>query len=249
LTIGFIFYPPILAFKYANKKYNDHFTFTSRGAWAVYGNTLRRMKPLNTRRCLTALAYVPGEGVCRSIFSREECFFWSSINSDEYAEKKLKNLEEEGITGEKLDKTLLDLTKTEIFKNPLQYVFLTGVEGLKMFFWESTKVGWVYYPEKLQAVFDFKLGNNLLRLFMTLLTVWALMNLLIIVGRNRFKLMSPAKENADTTIFLFFLLYLVLIYTLVHSFFFILTRYVFPLVPLYLIAISYTFQTFLKRKS
>ena len=240
ITIVLIFYPPILAYKHANQTYNGKFTFTNRGAWALYGNTARRMVPANRHQYLTALAYVPGEGVCHSLLGKENCFFWSAISSDNFGHTMLKEWEDVGITPREIDELFIAFTKAEIASNPFQYTFFATLEGVKMFFWESTRIGWVNYPGWLQTIFDIRLFNNGLRFLTAVATMSGLGFLVYWVGRKRRLILEPEK-GADT-IYLFFLLYFIFAYTVAHSFFFILTRYAFPIVPLYLIAIAYTLK-------
>ena len=87
-----IFYLFISGYKLANKILNGNFVVTNRGPIMLYGSVARRAEPLTRERFLTALAYIPGEGVCRDIFGEEKCSFsplrnqmnWLTRNSMHY---------------------------------------------------------------------------------------------------------------------------------------------------------------------
>lgn len=244
LTLFVTVYTPVTAYKYMNKIHNHHFTLTNRGPWAIYGNTVRRMERMTPGHYLGAVATVPGEGVCRSLAGKEECYFWSALQSDDYGHRLLKEWTDIGIAPAEQDDLFIAFTKAEIAKNPPQYGFFMLLEGLKMFFWESTNIGWVIYPEGLNKIFTFKPFNNGLRLLASLATFWGLWQILIIVAKNRVRLTQPQTENNQDLILLFFILYLIFAYAAAHSFFFVLTRYAFPMVPLYLILIACSINRF-----
>ncbi|MDO8302136.1 MAG: hypothetical protein Q7T18_02740, partial [Sedimentisphaerales bacterium] len=139
------YYAPITAYKQLNKIHNGNFAITNRGSWALYGNTARRMEPLTFKRFLTALVYVPGEGVCTSLFSADECRVWSFYESDTFGLGKLNELNNQGLSKTQIDTQLIKMSKEKILQNPFQYVLLMIFEGGKMFFWESTQIGFVQY--------------------------------------------------------------------------------------------------------
>jgi hypothetical protein len=219
------YYVPITGYKWLNKHYNGNFVITNRGPWAIYGNTARRMEPLTFKRFAEALAYVPGEGVCNSLFGPKECAFWSFSKSDALGLKKQKELTLQ-MSPEKINSTLIVLSAQKALQNPFQYALLTFVEGLKMFFWESTKIGFVGYPDWLQKIYDVKLFNNGLRFFVSLISLIAVVSLWLEALRPH-----PSPIGFIVSV-------LISLYILFFSFFFILTRYALPIAPLYLIAIG-----------
>ena len=221
------FYVPITGYKWLNKQYNGNFAITNRGPWALYGSTARRMEPLTLKRFAEALAFAPGEGVCNSLFGPKECDFWSYRKSDEFGLAKQGELSSQPLSPEKINATLLSLSAQKALHNPFQYTLLTFIEGLKMFFWESTKVGFVSYPHWLQKIYDIKILNNGLRFFASLVSLIAVLSL----WRQAFvsQRSSPVGFLMGVLIFL---------YILFFSFFFILTRYALPIAPLYLISIG-----------
>jgi len=220
------FYIPITGYKLLNKQYNGNFAVTNRGSWALYGNTDRRMEPLTIKRFAEALSYVPGEGVCNGLFGTKECSFWNSLNSDNLGFAKQKELSSQHLSDDKINAVLLKASAQKALSNPFQYIPLTFIEGLKMFFWESTKIGFVSYPSWLQKIYDIKALGNGLRFVVSIMTIIAV-----------FSLWAQAlKAQAPPVVFLIGML--VSLYILFFSFFFILTRYALPIAPLYLIAIG-----------
>jgi len=220
------YYIPISGYKWLNLHYNGNFVMTDRGSWAIYGNTARRMEPLTPKRFAEALAFAPGEGVCNSIFGPKECDFWSFRESDRFGLGKRNELSHQYLSPEKINTTLISLSAQKVIHNPFQYALLTGIEGLKMFFWESTKIAFVTYPGWLQKIYDIKIFNNGLRFFVGLLT-------LIAMGALWIGSFAPSRSLLG-----FLVGSLIFFYILFYSFFFILTRYALPIAPLYLISIG-----------
>lgn len=241
-TLLLTFYIPLTLYKSLNKKYNGNFALTNRGAWALYGNTTRRMEPFTTKKLFAALAYAPGEGVCKKIFDAESCKYWSFEKSDEFGYGKLHELKNQGIPNEQIDKILIALSLKKVLHNPIQYGLFAGLEGLKMIFWESTKIGFVDYPCWLTTLFNFTLFKDGIRFAMSLLTLAALLYLLKFVWSNRRYISADKKQPDEQTILLSCVFVLITSYIILHSFFFILTRYILPITPLYLITITFFLQ-------
>lgn len=216
------FYVLLGSYKFLNYKYNGNFVVTSRGGWSLYGNTARRMQPFTINKLFTALAYAPGEGVCKRIFDQESCRYWSFWKSDEFGYTKVSELEGQG----EVNKKLISLSVELALRNPFQYAIFYGIEGTKMIFWESTKIGFVNYPKPLEALFNYQPFKDGIRFIMSLLTFLALLYL--------FRSKKPP--------ILSFMLIIIIIYVAAYSFFFILTRYALPIAPLYLIIITYYFE-------
>ena len=234
-----IFYSAISGYKWLNKTYNGQFVITDRGAWALYGNTDRRMATLTWKRFFVALTYVPGEGVCRRLFSQEECSFWSFRESDARGFAKLNEFNQKGTDGNEMNKQLIKLSLQKIGQNPAQYFLFMGLEGLKMFFWESTQIGFVAYPDWLQRLFEFNLFKDGLRLAIFLLTFAAAIYSMTFFWRNQRTLAEVSSEDHQYISTLFFIFFLIFVYIGLHSFFFTLTRYSLPIAPLYLITIAF----------
>jgi hypothetical protein len=238
LTCLIVFYSGIFFYKSINKKYNGHFAVTTRGAWALYGNTARRMEKLDFKRLATALAYVPGEGVCDALFGEEPCRFWSFETSDDFGLRQREDLTKQNLPPEKIDKALIGLSVKKAMQNPLQYCLLMGLEGMKLVFWESTKIGFVAYPPLLMKLFYFTPFKDGLRLSVALLTLGALF----------YATRHAQRDDGYPGMLVMFILILIVPYIITHAFFFVLTRYVLPIAPLYLILIAFGAEGVLSRK-
>ncbi len=242
----FLFYFPITAYKFTNKRYNGSFVFTNRGAWALYGNTKRRSQPLTFKKAMTALAYAAGEGACHTFFTKKECDFWSFRQSDAYGYAALKTLTQNGLSADARNRLLIQKSLQLALQHPFTYLFLMGVEGIKLFFWESTRIGFVRYSPRMEALFSFRPFKNGLRLIMSILTFSAFFYAIGFVWRNRLNLMGGKTSNGQEII-LFFCITLIFLFIFVHSFFFVLTRYAFPITPLYFILIAFFINAFIQR--
>ena len=237
------FYAGLSSYKSINKNTNGVYTLTNRGAWALYGYAARRVEPLTRERLLTALAYVPGEGACSMLFGNEKCYFWSIFSSDTFGMGKLQEITNLGFQGEALDKEMLRLAFQKVQSNPIQYLFFTALEGFKIFFWESTKLGFVIYPTWLTTLYDQILFKNALRLFMAGFSLAGICYLIRMMWRNY---RPDSKMDDGQFIMLFFLLSLIVFYTAVYSLFLLGARYSVPMAPLFLCGIAYLVQRYHK---
>jgi hypothetical protein len=138
---------------------------------------------------------------------------------------------------DKINSTLVKLSIKQAFRNPFQYIILGLAEGLKMFFWESTKIGFVSYPHWLQKIYDIKIFNNALRLIVSLLSLIAVAHLWLKVLSSR---ASPIEFLMGVLIF---------VYILSFSFVCVLTRYALPFAPIYLITIGVWINEILDSKN
>jgi hypothetical protein len=231
---------PVTSYKFANKKYNGQFTFTDRGPWALYGNTVRRLEKMYPKRVLAGLANATGVGTCRFFFGKEECAFWGGIQSDHYGLLKVNELKQAGLSLNEINSELISLSMKKILKNPLQYTFFMGLESFKMFFWESTRVGFVIQPDWRKRLFGFTPFKNSLRGFTALLAIFAFISLIKTLTEDRKKILRPAsvaleRENYRIRCFILLLTSCVIF---MYSFFLAFTRYVIPIAPLYIIMIA-----------
>ncbi len=242
------FYAPLNLYKLANKIYNGKFTLTDRGPWALYGNTARRMEPLTMKRFLMAVAYVPRPESCYALFDKKSCQFWHYSESDKFGYEKLGELNRKGLSPKKVDKTLIRLSIKKALKNPFQYGLFWIIEGFKLFFWEFTSMAYVVYPDWMIKLFyfaPFYLGLNGL---MALLSFLSLLYLAKFSLQHKNTLFSLKTTPDEPIILAFSIFALISAYIAVHCFFFVLPRYVFPIVPLYLISIAFLIQRLLLKK-
>ena len=229
----FSFFLPVTAYKWANKIANGHFALTDRGAYALYGSTARRVQNLSGRQILAGMAYVPHWRFCEHFFTPEECAYWSYTTSDSLGFGKQQELSEI-LPAQKIDKELFKLSLQKAGEKPLQYFLLTFLEGFKLFFWESPSMQYVYYPDPVIKFYSLKPINLSLYIVMPILTILA-------VG---YGLIFIFKKSAPPLIGI--ILVFIISYAAAYSFFLILDRYSFPLIPLYLILIAWMAHHILK---
>jgi len=236
-------------YKFMNFKYNGYKVLVVSGASALYANAAGRTRDLTTDNFLSALAQVPGEGICLELLGTKHCSFWWDENEHILGINKFNELKAQGVPNDQIESTLILLSVERIFQKPFQYTLLTTMEGVKMLFWESTKIGYVIYPPWLQRLFDFTLFKNGLRLLIFLITFASLLYLMRYVWQNKRRLFYDQRERSQNILILFFVLVMILANIFLHSFFKIATRYAFPIVPLYFIPIAFFLQKLIYKKS
>ena len=247
LAFAIAYYLPLNSYKFANKQYNGSFTLTNRGPWALHGNIARRSGTEALKRIPAAFAYLPGEGFCNAIFSRDSCEFWSASQSDRLGKEKFLKLRENGLSRKETEQALLRLSVQNLFQNPFQQTLFMILESFKMFFWETTKLGFVSYPRWMIKLFYFTPFKNSLRLFVFILTFFAFFLSWKFTWRKKDVLFSHTDKAREQDILLFFMLWFVSSYVIFHSLFFVLTRYALPVAPLYLILIAFSLQSTFKK--
>lgn len=236
------FYIPLHYYKSLNFKYNKQYTLTDRGNWMLYGAAVKRTSEEARPKIPAEIAYSMGDNFCTRFFKQDNCTYWAFGTSDQFGMAKLSQLTAQGLTPQQVNKELLSQTKVLIKNHPLQYTLTTFIELLKFAFWESTKIGFVRYPPSLEKLFDNKIFKDGLRLGMSLLTMLGMLYTLVYLSRSK-------KDAADQKIMLALIVFIVVIYSGSYSLFSILTRYILPIVPLYLILIAFSFHRFsAKRK-
>lgn len=246
LTFLIAFYVPLLSYKALNKHYNGNFILTSRGGFALYGNTARRTEPLTAERILTAITYVPGPEVCAAFFGDAKCLFWSYVPSDAMGSKKFQELTDQGHSMERSGSIMTRLAMQKALEHPLQYGLLMLLEVSKMIFWESTKPGFVNYPQWLSTLYSLPLMRFGLTALLSLATLIALVYAVQLIWKKRKSIFSDDKNPADFIITM--ILTLIGAYWLSHSFFYVLPRYALPITPLYLVLIAFGIDRWGKRK-
>ncbi len=224
-------------FKWANKKYNGYYDLTNRFSDLLFGNAVKRTNPLSARMIAAHVADVPGGGVCRLFFSEEECYYCEFQKADFYRGVELFELRR-NISKELETSKTISWAMEKVWRRPWQYVLLTFIETWRMAFWESTQLGNVGYPPGLQKIFEFVLFKNGLRLIMSLLTYAAIFYLFRFVWRSRSRLNDIVSFEAERVQVGFWLLFMIVAYTGLHSLFSIVTRYALPISFLYLLSIA-----------
>ena len=132
----------------------------------------------------------------------------------------------------------MSLTIEKVKQHPFQCFWLNWFDAVKMFFWESTQIGYVTYPAGLTKLFAWAPFKNGLRLVISLLTLFAVVYLLVLLWRGRNNLLE--KENP--LLLLYLSLLFVFSFICSYSIFWIIPRYALPIASLYLIIIVYVIQ-------
>lgn len=234
VTIFGVYHLSLTPYKAMNYKYNGYKSLTAVGSESLYANAKGRTQPLTTNNILTFLAFVPGERVCAKIFSAEECSFWGDENIHVLGPNKTKELQAQGVANDKIDALLREAAVKSVLSHPLQYAFLTAAEGLKMVFWESTRIGFVHYPHWLETLFEWELLRNGLRLLIFFVTLATLAFSVYYVLRYRNDLSGPSVQKSMVYSVYLFCLVIILANIVLHAPFLIATRYALPIAPLYL---------------
>jgi len=235
----------VITYKLINKAYNNRFALTDRGPWALYGNTARRMEKMTSQRIASALAYVFRPEYCYKKFGDETCKFWHYSTSDGFGHAKNGELQHTNRSQDDIDKMLVMLSIQRAFSNPFQYVFLMIIESLKMFFWEFRSIAYVVYPSWLIKIFYFGPFNDGLSSLMALLTLLALVYSGQYVWKRRMEIFSSKADPDKRLITIGCIFFFTLAHIGFHSLFFILPRYAFPIVPLYLIMMAFSLDQIL----
>jgi len=241
LAFAGIFFSGVLSYKSLNQHYNGHFVLTNRAAWALYGNISRRAQPMDKDRLITAAAYVPGERFCRRLQTEDQCNFWSYLESDLKGFRLRDAFDQEDVNKKKANKTMVWRAIGLFFEAPVKQIGFCVLEGMKMLFWESTRVGYVEYSPPLSGLLASTAVNSLLKLATAFLTLGAWIYL-------PFALLRRKTESGQKAILLFCAV-MILCYIGVFSLFHFLIRYAFAIVPLFLVLIVLMIQDLFFKKS
>jgi len=238
LILIFVFQAFILFWKSMNKKHNGTFAFTDRGAWVIYGSAARRVEPLNSKRFLTALAYIPGEKFCNTVLSPEECYFWGPKNLESIYGLKLAELRK-SVPPHQIDPIIFRAAIKKGSENPIQFLLIYSVEWLKTFFWESTNIGFVVYPSWLEQIYRLNLFDVILKFSMAFLSFCATFYLAFYIFKERrqlFRLNSAVHMPVDAY---FSTLLMILSHSALYAIFDINPRHILPIAPCFILMIGF----------
>jgi hypothetical protein len=214
-------------YKMLNLKASGHYILADRGAWAFYGNTVKRTQEglLNPHDLAVATMSIPGRGVCTMKYSEAECDFWYFLGADSVGIPRYRALLSLGLNKAQTDEVLMKEAIHAAKQSPFQYAVFTVIESMKMFFWESTAIGFVVYPVWLQNIYNMACTKNLLRLVVSLLTLSGFIYAC-------FRLIKY-KDAIVGWVFWFLTLQIGF-----YSLFSIVPRYALPIAPLFLVLIA-----------
>jgi len=236
-----VFNSAIIAYKLVNQRINNNFEFTNRYAQGLFGCVARRADKLTFKKLLINLASVPGGGACRLFFTDAECRTCEYHRADYHARQTLSRLLENTPQSEVKAKTLA-LTFKQARETPFQQILLIGFEALKMPFWESTQIGYVTYPAWLANLFNFRLFKDGLRLIVAILTYCSIISLAVGIFKKRNVLVASNSREDEIAIASLFILLIIASYASLYSIFLVITRYILPIAPLFIIIIAYFFD-------
>ena len=223
-------------YKQVNLNMNGHYSITDdiRGPRAIYGNASRRTEPLSIEKVKLALVSVPGQGVCRKFFTDQACESWFFAQSDSIGDQHFSELARSGEPISKIGHRAVKDAIGLVQEHPFRYALFYGIDLLNNFFWESTNIGFVTYPLWLQKIYQMEFFKDGLRLLLSFLTALALVY-------NFFLLWGNAIDRNQRLV-LAWSLWMIFIWATLLSFISILTRYIFPIVPLFLLQIGFAWH-------
>lgn len=224
-------------YKSLNKTYNGYYTITDRGPYILYEQSLKRTENLSSKKFLLALSCVPGDNICYSFFKRQECNDWL-LSFTGRGDPVAAELLGQGVLKDKIYPLLSKLSLENAMRNPGAFAAFSAMESLKMFFWESTKTGFVNYPAWLDQLYDTTIFKNGLRLSVAVVTVISFIFLIVYAWKRRAALVDASLESqkAQTALLM---LGLMLPFIALYCLVIVLIRYAFPIVPLYLAGIAF----------
>jgi hypothetical protein len=248
LAFSICYQIPVMAYKSLNKEYNDHYALTNRGSWALYSSCARRAEQLTPERLWTALAYIPGKGFCEGTFGPQKCYFWGIESLDSFGITKYQEVAA-FTPASMVDQKMMALSKEKVMHNPGQFLFLMSLDAIKMFFWESTKIGFVEYPSWLQRLYDSHLLKNGLRTVISILSLMGFIFLLVISFKKivPFFKFNPTADtkDIDSVLILILLSSFIGFYALFDT----IPRFALPIASLELVTIAlWTDATFFRKE-
>lgn len=242
-----IFYSTISYIKTMNLRYNGEYVLCNTHLSIFLASAYKRSQPVTPRIIAANIALIPGTGVCRIFFSQQECDYADWYGMDGFRGKEaLPSMAV--IPKDRLEREVTRLVLEKIIAHPFQYTFFSVVEALKMPFWESTKIGFVSYPEFLAKLYNHPIARFGLRLLFGFLTIVAFVFVTLNLWRLKYQCFS-IKDNQQNTVTLFFVWLMIAVYTFSYSLCYVLTRYALPIASVYVVCISFTIDAIVRRKS
>ncbi|NTV30242.1 MAG: hypothetical protein HGA80_09200, partial [Candidatus Omnitrophica bacterium] len=216
-------------YKWLNWHYNGQYEVTDRGDFALYGNTVRRLQPMNRARVAQALLSVPRLGLCEKYYG-QECVFWTYVMSDHIVEQIQVNLDAANMPPAEKAKFFISNAFKLMAQHPFQQTFFMLVESSKMLFWEN-RLYFVQYPAWLAHLY------SRFSLIYTLCFTWALLSLIGVVYAlfyivGWFFRKDRAQEDKNLAVWLF-AFWFIACFSGLYSLFFIDMRYALPIAPLF----------------
>ena len=204
----------------------------------------------------------------KRFFEKDDCIFWQVEKSDYLMDEIKVKLSDKDMTGQQQDHYFLKATIENVLRNPLQLIFLMGAEGLKIFFWESsTEIGFVVYPQWIKNFFEKPLIKYGLRFLVGIITFISFFYSLFMIWKNKtqtfskeqasvllrdiqknkgireqYNCLTDKKYLGESENVICNITFFIIVFTLIHSCFFIQIRYISTIAPLWIILIAYFFN-------
>ena len=150
----FFFYVPLTGYKLLNKHYNGHFALTHRADQIIFNSASLRAQPITKDKIISGLASIPGQDFCTLLLTPEQCHFWTTGNLEGVGYTPEIVAVQKSLPHDEVQHFLTSQAKEQIFKHPLQFIILTAVDTVKLFFWETTHLGFVEYPDWIKNFFN-----------------------------------------------------------------------------------------------
>ena len=240
-TTVFVFNLCVFLYMWMNKKFNGQFELTNRYAGAFFGVAYKRTNKLTGRILAAHVVSIPGWGACRVFFTEEECRYCEFYASDSYYMGATLQSRIQGLPKEKRNRATFDFAFERIKSNASAYILLTLIEAPKILFWESTKIGFVKYPDWLDKVYSNRLFKDGLRLTSSAVTAFSVLFAFFNLVKKRDLFFEDSKKGRRVQI-MGFTIFIIFAFAGLYSLFLILTRYALPIVSLYFLCIAYSAQ-------
>lgn len=217
-----------------NKKHNGHYTFTDRGKSTFSIAAFLRTQGITRENLDYSIRIHP-----HLEFSQEGENIWT--------EERLK-LMSRGVAQQDLDRETFKVALQRILQNPFSYLFFYILQAVKIFFWESMRIGFVVYPGWIEKVF----GNNALEYFLHILsgvlTLAAASYSLLFIKNNAFSRYQPTAAQGTAVAYITAILMILIPFVVLNSLVIALPRFILPMAPLYLVMTVFYADNLLKRK-
>jgi len=191
------------------------------------------------------MQYITFTDICSQLFSTN-CLHWSFQTSDILGAEKNHALIKEGLNRPKANKKLIEASMPLVLHNPVQYLFLSMIEGGKILFWEEPEISFVVYPDLIDKIYNSLWLRYSLRFVIALFSLAALITGICYLWRIKKTLINPSSDPQSNIqqATLLFICVIILAFSLIHSIFFILPRYALVIAPLFISLIAWAINYF-----
>ncbi len=234
LVIGLtIFAVPVNAYKMLNKIFNGNFVFTNRGSGALYGTTARRVLPTTPQEELAQKLYVlPDKSICDQYAGKDACAHWFYHLSDQIGADMYETLRAKNVPVKEIDKQFTFLSFKLMRAHPFKTMKGMFWEGAKLLFWEYPSWGMVILPRDVRYVYEqpflysaYLYGVNGISVIFFILSI-------VCAGWYWRRFLTGQDRALNCLVIT---LMLIMVYSAVHSFFFLNERNALPIVPLFIV--------------